>query len=493
VGGSIRYRSVAHVQPSLASRSLLAADPHRPRYHFLPPSNWMNDPNGLIQWRGMYHLFYQYNPFAPVWGSIHWGHTVSDDLVHWRDLPIALSPTPSAVDEYGVFSGCAVDNGGVATVLYTGVRKTGGAPRAELPCLATSGDDDLRTWHKPPSNPVIASPPPGVDVVGFRDHCLWKEGATWYQVIGSGIPGVGGAALLYQSPDLVHWEYLHPILVGDRHATGDMWECPDLFPLGDRHVLMVSPIPLRKTLYFVGSFREHRFVPDHQGVVDDGGCFYAPQSFADAQGRRIMFGWLWEGRDESAQRAAGWAGVMSLPRQLLPRSDGRLGVQPVAELRSLRRRHWGLRDLAISPATPTRLHVQGAALEIVAEFAPGDAGQLGLAVRCSPDGAEQTAIVYDRTTGQLSIDRERASLAAPNQHEPHATRVPLAAAESLTLQVFVDHSVVEVFANARACLTSRIYPARGDSLGVELFARGAPAQLPRLDVWEMSSIWLGSA
>src|ERR1700730_19328620 len=82
----------------------LAADPHRPQYHFLPPSNWMNDPNGLIQWKGQYHLFYQYNPFAPVWGSIHWGHTVSDDLVHWRDLPIALAPTPGTVDEYGVFS-----------------------------------------------------------------------------------------------------------------------------------------------------------------------------------------------------------------------------------------------------------------------------------------------------------------------------------------------------------------------------------------------------
>src|SRR5438270_14066279 len=104
---------------------LLVADPHRPRYHFLPPSNWMNDPNGLIQWNGAYHLFYQYNPFAPVWGSIHWGHAVSADLVHWRDLPIALAPTPGSADEFGVFSGCAFDNDGAATILYTGVRKPG--------------------------------------------------------------------------------------------------------------------------------------------------------------------------------------------------------------------------------------------------------------------------------------------------------------------------------------------------------------------------------
>src|SRR5713101_5584025 len=127
--------------PPLTSRTLLAADPHRPRYHFLPPSNWLNDPNGLIQWKRQYHLFYQYNPFAPVWGSIHWGHAISDDLVHWRDLPIALAPTP------------------------------------------------------------------GFDVLAFRDHGVWKEDGTWYQVIGSGIRSVGGTVFLYRSADLVHWDY----------------------------------------------------------------------------------------------------------------------------------------------------------------------------------------------------------------------------------------------------------------------------------------------
>src|ERR1043165_6462585 len=135
---------------ALAPRNLLAGDRHRPQYHFLPPSNWMNDPNGLIQWKGQYHLFYQYNPHAPVWGSIHWGHAVSPDLVHWRDLPIALAPTPGTPDEYGVFSGCAVDAGGVATVVYTGVRKPPGLARVERPCLATSKDDDLVNWVKHP-------------------------------------------------------------------------------------------------------------------------------------------------------------------------------------------------------------------------------------------------------------------------------------------------------------------------------------------------------
>src|SRR3954470_10280575 len=94
----------------VAARQHLAADSHRPQYHFLPPSNWMNDPNGLIQWKGAYHLFYQHNPNSPLWGDIHWGHATSLDLVHWRDLPLALAPTPGGPDETGVFSGCAVNN-----------------------------------------------------------------------------------------------------------------------------------------------------------------------------------------------------------------------------------------------------------------------------------------------------------------------------------------------------------------------------------------------
>jgi beta-fructofuranosidase len=397
------------------------------------------------------------------------------------------------VDEYSVFSGCAFNANGVPTVLYTGVRKPAEGPRIELPCLATSRDDDLVTWEKYPGNPVIASQPPGFDLLGFRDHGAWREDGTWYQVIGSGIRGVGGTVFLYRSADLVHWEYMHPICVGNRNQTGDLWECPDLFQSGDRHVLMVSPIPLRKTLYFLGSVNEHKFEAQHQGVVDDGGYFYAPQSFIDDQDRRIMFGWIWEGRDQSAQIAAGWAGVMSLPRVLVPRSDGALGVQPVPELRSLRGRHTGLGSITVSPTSTTPAAVQGTALEIVAEFLPSQATQLGLKVLCAPDRSEQTLIVYEPRSGWLSIDREHSSLETAVHREPHGTHITLSEGESLVLQVFVDRSVVEAYANGRACLTSRVYPARADSLGVELFARGGPAQLHKLDVWEMGSIWASNA
>ncbi len=458
----------------------------------------MNDPNGLIQWDGQYHLFYQYNPNGPSWGTIHWGHAVSGDLVHWTDLPLALSPTPGGPDADGCWSGCAVDEGGVPTLIYTGVYP-------ERPCLATSADD-LRTWQKHAGNPVIASPPEGLDVVGFRDHSVWREGRTWYQVIGSGIRNVGGAILLYRSPDLIHWEYVRPILVGDSSRTeslptGTMWECPDFFPLGDRHVLLVSVYEDRPlyTAYFIGTYAGHRFTPETLGKLDCGDIhLYAPQTMLDDRGRRIMFGWIQEGRAEEAQQAAGWSGVMSLPRVLCARPDGLLGIEPAPELESLRGRQRRYTEVALAPSGSGVLEdVRGDCLEIAAEFEPGEAApaggakQFGLKLRCSPDGSEQTSVLYDRSAGRLVFDRERSSLSPDAQRHAQEGALNLAAGEGLRLHVFLDRSVVEVYANGRLCLTSRIYPSRTDSLGMDLFARGGRAWLKSLDVWEMDSIWAG--
>ena len=213
-------------------REKLAADPQRPRYHFLPPANWMNDPNGLLFWKGKYHIFYQHNPYAPKCDPNHWGHALSEDLVHWTHLPIALAPTPDGPDNVAAGTGCAVDNSGVPTIIYTGFP-------SQVQCIATS-NDDMITWKKHDGNPVLDSPPKGLEVVGFRDPCVWKEKDDCYMLIGSGIKGIGGTCLLYRSKDLIDWEYLHPLCIGDGKSTGDMWECPDFFPLGNKHVLLVS-------------------------------------------------------------------------------------------------------------------------------------------------------------------------------------------------------------------------------------------------------------
>jgi beta-fructofuranosidase len=460
----------------------------------------MNDPNGLIYWKGYYHLFYQYVPNDPPWEAKHWGHAVSTDLVHWINLPVALAPTPGGPDQDGCFSGCAVDHNGVPTLIYTGVNGN-----QQLPCLATS-PDDLITWQKYPSNPVIATPPQDLDLIAFRDHALWKEGTAWYQLVGAGIKGVGGTVLLYRSPDLLEWEYMYPLYTGDRNCsepvwTGSMWECPDFFALEDKAVLVVSVYDdsrFRQGVYkgslhyavaFIGDYTHHTFTPLTQGIVDCGGYFYAPQTMLDPRGRRLQFGWLWEGRSDAAQWAAGWAGVMSLPRVLSLSVDNMLRIEPAPELEQLRGTHLCLKDLSVLPTSMTQFReIQGDCLEIQVEFIPDEATELSVGVRCASEGAEQTLICYDRLHGMLLIDRQRSSLSADVERDIRTGPLALAAGESLFLHIFLDRSVIEVFANSRLCMSSRIYPSRTDSSGVGFFAHGGSARIKALDIWEMGSI-----
>ena len=473
-------------------REKLATDPQRPRYHFLPPANWMNDPNGPLQWKGEYHLFYQYNPNGAFWGTMHWGHARSKDLVHWEHLPIALAPTPGGPDKGGVFSGSAFVNQGVPTLVYTGVEP-------EVQCLATSAD--IIHWTKFGANPVIAGPPPELNVTGFRDPSVWREGDTWLMTVGAGFRGKGGAVLLYGSKEATHWDYLHtlcegPALVsraskdwpaGDPVATGETWECPDFFSLGEKHVLIISTQGF--VFYLIGSYRDRKFHSEVQGRVDLGGHLYAAKSMKDSKGRRILWGWIREARREAAYRAAGWAGVMALPRVLTLGSDGLLGIEPAEELRGLRQNHQRMANVTVTSSASAPLeHVRGDALEILAEFDPGDAEEFGLRVRCAPDESEQTLVLCSRREKRLYLDGRQSSLSPDAQRDVQGGPFDLKPGEPLRLQVFLDASVIEVFASRRACLTERIYPTRADSLGVSLLARGGTARLLTLEVWEMRAI-----
>ncbi|MEM7111446.1 MAG: glycoside hydrolase family 32 protein [Chloroflexota bacterium] len=463
----------------------LPHDGQRPQYHFLPPRNWMNDPNGSIHWQGEYHLFYQHYPYGAYWNDMHWGHAVSKDLVHWEDKPIALYPTPDSVDQDGVFSGCAFDNNGVPTIMYTGVRG-----RNQLPCLAT-GNDDLSQITKFAGNPVVPAPPDTYEVNGFRDHAVWREGEKWYQLVGAGFKGVGGAALLYRSPDLINWEYVQPILVGDPATTGTMWECPDFFPLGNKHVLIISPIPLKKAIYFVGAYKNHTFTPEQRWSMDDGGHYYAPQSFWDESGRRLIWGWLWEGRSREAQIASGWAGVMSLPRVLELDEAGYMRQSVAPELQRLRGEHTELGEMELAAGMENRLTaVRSTTFELLAEFDQLDHVDLVLKVRCSPDGEEETAVTFNSEYGTLRIDRTKSSLDPETHKSEYHGLVPLTSQDSLTLHIFVDNSVIEVFANGRTVLAGRVYPTREDSDGIWLGVEGnGRCRLKKLDIWQMGSIW----
>ncbi len=454
----------------------LNADPHRPIYHFLPPGNWMNDPNGPIFYQGRHHLMYQYAPdVADGWGVKYWGHAVSDDLVHWEHLPIALSPDETAGDHDGCWSGsAALDDDGTPTLLYTGVHP-------QVQCIARSRDG-MRTWDKPACNPVIANPPEGIDAKNFRDPCPWREDDGWYMVIGSGVEGVGGRALLYRSQDLMDWEYLHPLCEGVEAETGAMWECPDFFALGDRHVLLIST--LGEQLYFIGEYdrRTHRFIPESEGRIGGGICYYAAKSYADGDGRRILWGWLRERRDRDAQIAAGWSGAMSLPQELTMLPGGRLGIEPVREVQSLRS------AALVDDAASDLSSVAGDALEIELEAEVAGDAAVELSVRCTPDGGEQTVVRYDGAARTIELDMTRSSVGKGVELALHSRPLELTVGEALRLRVFVDRSVIEVYANGRECLVGRVYPTRSDALGSSI-STSKDATVDRLWVWKLPSIW----
>ncbi|MCE9590981.1 MAG: glycoside hydrolase family 32 protein [Planctomycetes bacterium] len=465
-------------------------DPHRPGYHFMPPKNWMNDPNGLIQFRGRYHIFYQHNPNAAVWGDMHWGHAVSDDMVRWKHLPPAIAPTPGGYDKDGVFSGCCVDFDGRPAALYTGISP-------EVQCLAFAddpNDPDLRTWTKHAGNPVIPAPPRIGELTGFRDPYVWREADGWHMAVGSGLrsaprgPLPRGCVLLYRSTDLVNWEYLHTLCEGDANE-GEMWECPNFFELDGKHVLLIAGLPSGKSVYLVGDYRDKRFSPRLRGEIDAGGSLYAPQVFTDAKGRGIMFGWLRETRPISAQAASGWACAQTLPRVLTLGDDGALRYAPAEEVRSLRlagpgdHRTWV--SVPWSGDHTLALHADDT-IEIEAVFDP-PRGETGLAVRRSPDGSEQTRITWSPVTRRLTLDMTRGSLDATTQRDRREAPLSIEAGEPLRLRVFVDRSIIEVFANDRACLTGRVYPTRNDALGVALASNG-PATLSRLDLWRLDPV-----
>jgi beta-fructofuranosidase len=450
---------------------------HRPKYHFMPQANWMNDPNGLIQWKGVYHLSYQYNPIGVGFGSMHWGHASSRDLVHWTHLPIALAPTPGGPDKDGSWSGCAVSNDGVPTLVYTGVHP-------QVQCLATS-DDEMIVWEKDPHNPVISGPPEGLDATGFRDPCVWREDGAWYMVLGSGARGVGGMILLYQSQDLRDWEYIGPLLQGRIEETGHNWECPNYLRLGDRRLLIFSPEPFRQAHYYVGDQDAHRFAPSVHGLLDHGGLYYAPQAFIDERGRRISFGWLLEGRTKEATEVAGWAGVQSLPRELTLGDNGDLVQRPIEELASLRSDHQRIASRTWEGRET--LGIAGDSLELDLAIRPQGA-MAGLEVLRSPGGEERTVVMYDPARQVLSVDSRRASL--DDGAQGRLAEAPLALEDgSLRLRVYVDRSVVEVFANERICITARAYPTRDDATGCCLLSENGMAALQSLDAWTMASIW----
>ena len=480
-----------------ALRARLAADPLRPQFHLLPAKNWMNDPNGPIYWKGHYHMFFQYDPNAAAWGDMHWAHAVSDDMIHWRHLPMALAPTPGWDDADGCFTGSAVDDRGTATILYTGV-KTTSPDRAtlrdgvhnfrEVLCLATSRDPQLRTWNKW-KDPVL-QPPADPRLTGFRDPFLWRgsnvaemrrssaaplqdrgsardHGDTWYLGVGSGVRKEGGQVLLYRSKDLHAWEYLHPLASGKwtgRESvnpvdSGEMWECPDFFPLGSKHVLLYSTAG--KVIWETGQLdpKELVFHSENRGTLDHG-AYYAQKTQLDAHGNRILWGWITEERTDEELKAAGWAGCMSLPRILSIGSDGGLEMRFTHEMQSLRSRPFALYVMdwnprLAKPAAVDKLQIANLAAEFVWSM-PASWSQSKWPQLSQPPRVEFTLADSAGPWFSLTLD-------APPEGGAKLTtngkviELPAGIPTEREFHLFIDGSVAELICDNRYAITTRVY------------------------------------
>lgn len=301
---------------------------NRPKYHLTPRCGWMNDPNGFSFYEGRYHLFYQYYPYASKWGTMHWGHAVSKDLLHWEYLPCALAPDVF-YDRDGCFSGSAVTlPDGRHCLFYTGVTK---AEELQVQCLAFGDGTDYVKYEE---NPVISESllPKGAYPKDFRDPKLLLSEEGGYELIVSSRAADGnGQLLLYRSEDLLHWEFVSVFLKNNDHP-GVMWECPDLFSLDGKEVLIVSPMAGQPEAMIGHIDREKQvFVPESIQRIDPGSDFYAPQTVLSPDGRRILIGWMqnWDSVSE-LDPEADFICQMTLPRELRI-EDGTLKQYPLRE------------------------------------------------------------------------------------------------------------------------------------------------------------------
>jgi fructan beta-fructosidase len=469
-------------------------EPLRPRFHFTPERHFMNDPNGLVFYKGEYHLFYQHNPFGAKWGHMSWGHAVSHDLLHWRHLPVALREEDGimifsgsvAVDRQNSSGLCRPESGDASCLvaLYTGHSQ-----RKQTQNLAYSNDRG-RTWTKYAGNPVI-----DLGLKNFRDpKVFWHEPTRrWILVT---VLADQHKVRFFASRDLKRWDTLSDF--GPAGATGGVWECPDLFelpidndPSQKRWVLDVDLNPGGVAggsggQYFVGTFDGVRFTNDNPADrtlwVDYGKDFYATLSFSDVpDGRTIWMAWISNWLYANDEPTAIWRGAQSIPRTVALRRfpEGlRLVQSPVAELTTLRTTQEAVRIKGtVTPIGPS---------EIELEVSRGDWKEAGF--RLKNAAGEEVVVGVTASPLELFVDRRRSRATPFHDAYPGRHAGPITwRGDTLTMRVLFDQSVLEIFGNdGQTVITERVYPTRPyDRL--ELIGEGSSIKTAKL--WPLRSVW----
>lgn len=501
------------------SRKRLSADRYRPLYHFVSPESSLNDPNGLSFWQGNWHLFYQGYP--PEDKRQHWGHAISKDLVHWRDLPYAIYPSP----ERAVFSGGAFVEDNRVIAMYHGTEVGN--------MVAVSDDPLLLNWKKVTGKAVI----PLRSNAGFPlpysvfDPSIWKKDGVYYSLSAGRAPkGPGGRQVavssLFRSKDLANWEYMHEFVENDRFTLiGDDYACPYFCPIGDRYIMPFFS-HMSGGQYLLGDYdtKRDKFMVTHAGKFNFGPAtpsgVHAPSATPDGKGGVIIIFNMNPGKPTGE-----WNQIMTLPRRLTLIGKDDLRQEPAGDIESLRYNRQEVKPMVLPANKEVVLsNIKGNAMEIDLEIDPKDASMLELNVLRSANKEEFTRIVFMEGRGmsqgrdyrfgevarlQTDMPATPAPQPAPALREslitiessyaslhpdvrprgPETTSFSMKADENLKLRVFIDKSVVEVFVNGKQALGVRVYPSREDAVGVSLRSQGQASELKSLEAWQMKTIY----
>ena len=472
---------------------------YRNIYHLMGEIGWINDPNGFIYYKEEYHLFYQHNPFETKAGNMFWGHAKSKDLVKWEYCPLAIAPDQD-YDKNGCFSGTSIEYDDQLVLMYTGHSEDTLEESKiirEVQCLAYSSDGI--SFEKYENNPVISSLqlPENAKKEDFRDPKIWKKDNVYYCLVASKNQNGYGQLLLYKSKNIEQWEYIGTVLE-NKGNLGEMWECPDLFTINERDMIIVSPMYLEtynykfenvfSSLYFIGkmNYDTKNFDIIDMDEIDSGFDFYAPQTTIDHHGRRIMVAWmqLWKRNIPTDDLKHGWTGSMTLPREITI-ENGKLIQRPMKEIEKYRKNSIGYKNLLLDGKKNLE-KVNGQTIELACSVNLKDSKRFG--IKLMKGIKEETILSYDCLRKVLSLDRSKSGekIRSIEEEYSHIRHLKLELEKNLLdLRIFLDRSSIEIFINNGVhTMTSTVYP-KEESNGIEFFSEGV-VEIIYLKKWDIN-------
>ena len=458
----------------------------RHTYHAMPPVGWMNDPNGFNEAFGKFHLFYQFYPFGAAWDSMHWGHYTTQDFVKWKLEPTALAPDEQ-FDLGGCFSGSSIVKDGKMYLMYTSV-----STDKQTQSIAVSEDG----IHFVKLGEVISGSqlPKGCVKTDFRDPKVFKRGEFYYLLAGSMSEESEGMILLYRSPDLMNWEYVST-LRKDKRTTRGIYECPDLMEIDGTDVMIASPQGYetndwryeneQSSIYMLGKLDVEKgvFEKVYEDELDGGFDFYAPQTLRASDGRAIMIAWMQMWHRSFPTQKHGWAGSMTLPRELTLK-EGRLYQCPVREIERYR---WNpVRFTGVKIGNNTTLtKVSGTKIELLFTLDMGTANKVG--IKLYQNDEHDARIYYDRDLDRVIFDRSRMGIEIAHDAKEKDASVRSVKVDvkdnMLSMRIFLDVLSCEVFLqNGERVMTGNVY-SEGD--GISFFAEGDGAKILNLEKYDI--------